>query len=282
MCAEITGPRMGDTRSHQPPDLRTPWATAGGGPLLPHQAPSRVTVSQWTEVHEGTFMYSSPLPGPRVPQQEKPALQLEKAYTQKRRPGRAKSEQKFHKGIIVYQEQCTLSYVIVAFRIIKNAGSVVKVLDLDLSQLDKCFLSFSFLADFLQYFSCISYNDIRVWSNMDTKRKMMRMGTYDSIPQYHFLMEHLLAMASANSPPPRQTSLRVYCTSQDNHQARKDENDLGNARETSPAKEDEVKGKCMVVLTPLCSVRSASAMPSTEFALSLSGFSPAVQLLSRA
>ncbi|KAI4575932.1 hypothetical protein MJG53_012135 [Ovis ammon polii x Ovis aries] len=37
----------------------------------------------------------------------------------------------------------------------------------------------------------------------------------------------------------------VNCTSQDNHQARKDENDLGNARETSPAKEDEVKGKCM-------------------------------------
>ncbi|KAI4538631.1 hypothetical protein MG293_012034 [Ovis ammon polii] len=102
-----------------------------------------------------------------------------------------------------YGSSVFLSYVIVAFRIIKNAGSVVKVLDLDLSQLDKCFLSFSFLADFLQYFSCISYNDIRVWSNMDTKRKMMRMGTYDSIPQYHFLMEHLLAMASANSPPPR-------------------------------------------------------------------------------
>lgn len=31
-------------------------------------------------------------------------------------------------------------------------------------------------SDFLQYFSCISYNDIQVWSNMDTKRKMMRMG----------------------------------------------------------------------------------------------------------
>ena len=27
--------------------------------------------------------------------------------------------------------------------------------------------------------------------------------TEDSIPQYHFLMEHLLAMASANNPPPR-------------------------------------------------------------------------------
>ena len=35
----------------------------------------------------------------------------------------------------------------------------------------------------------------------------------------------------------------MYYTSQDNHQAHKEENDLGNVREASPAKEDEVKRK---------------------------------------
>lgn len=42
-----------ETRGSSAPRPEGALGHGGRGPLLPHQAPSRVTVSQWTEVHEG-------------------------------------------------------------------------------------------------------------------------------------------------------------------------------------------------------------------------------------